>query len=252
MQYWENLDAGNKIELLPLAQPKHGDRKVYLSKIQDLQENGEIEILMPMENGKIIPLPVKARYMVSFYTQAGIFQGECMVIKRYRDQTKFFLVMKLQSKLAKKQRREYYRLECNQEVLFRTMTGEETLIREKIRNNRFETPEEKEKCINDILDLDQEAEWTPAFMVDISGGGIRVKTKKIEEIGKHFMFRIYLYPEGNKKQIDLECYMLSVEGLPDELSMMEMRCRFVHITDQKREMIVRYIFEQQRKQRALK
>ena len=44
MQYLENLEAGNKIELIPLVQLQNPDKKVYLSKIQDIQENGEMEI----------------------------------------------------------------------------------------------------------------------------------------------------------------------------------------------------------------
>lgn len=252
MQYLENLEAGDKIELIPLAQQQNSDGKIYLSKIQDIQENGEMEILMPMEKGKIILLMVNSRYMVRFYTRSGIFQGECIITKRYRDEKKFFLGIQLLSRLTKKQRREYYRLECSQEVEFRVMTGTEAAVREKIRNNRFEDPKEKERYVNYILDLDQKAEWIPANMMDISGGGIRVKTQKREDMEKHLMFRVNLYAEGQIKQVELECYAVSIENMMNEPRMMEMRCRFTHITNQKQEMIVKYIFEQQRKQRALK
>lgn len=251
MQYQENLETGNKIELVPSAQAQSETKKIYLSKIQDIMEDGKLEILMPMEKGKLILLSVGNRYLVSFYTKAGIFQGEYIIEKRYRDQSRVLLLLKPNSRLAKKQRREYYRLECHQEVSFRVITGSETVLRERIKNESFRDLEEKENYVNYILDIEHEAEWIPAIMLDISGGGIHIKTKKQESLEKHLMFRVSLYIQGEIRQLDLECYVVSVSDVANETGMLELRCQFINIIHQKQEMIVKYIFDQQRKQRAL-
>ena len=250
MQYWENLEVGNKLELFPLAQANKEQKKIYLSKIQDILGFGELGILMPMEKGKIKLLSIGARYVVCFYTNGGIIQGEWIVEKRWKDAGMYFLGIKLISRLSKKQRREYYRLECNQEVTYRAISGMEEVLRSKLRQGHVKDPAEKDRLEQELSEMERNTKWLPALLLDISGGGLHVKIQKKEIVEEHLLFRLSLYMGGIIEQMDLECGVVSAENVINESNMIELRCQYLHITSQKREIIVKYIFDQQRKQRA--
>ncbi len=252
MQYWENIEVGNKLELYPLAQNPGKQGRLYLSQVQDILGGGELEILMPMEKGKTLLLPKDMKFIVTFYTSGGMYQGECIVKDRYRTGTIFLLVIQLLSRLSKKQRREFFRLDCRQEVGYRPIDNKEAILREKIRIDRFNSPEEKEECVNQLWDLEEKAEWIPAVMLDISGGGVRLRTRKRENMEDYLMLRMRLYIEGQMKEIDLEVSVVSRANVVNESQMIELRCKYLNITSQRQEMIVRYIFEEQRKMRAVK
>lgn len=253
MQYWEILEIGNKLELFPLAQVQKEEKKVYLSKIQDILGFGELEILMPIEKGKMKLLPIGTRYIAYFYTNAGIIQGEWVIEKRRKekDTGMYFLGIKLISRLAKKQRREYYRLECNQEVNYRVITGMEEVLRSKLRQEHFEDLTEKDRLEQELSEMERHMKWFSAVLLDISGGGLHVKAQKREAMEEHLLFRLSFYIDGVIEQIEVECQVILSENVIDESNMIELRCQYLHITSQKQEMIVKYIFDQQRKQRAL-
>lgn len=250
MQYWENIEVGNKLELFPLAQINSEEKKIYLSKIQDILGFGELEIFMPMEQGKMKLLSIGTRYLVCFYTNGGIIQGECIVEKRWKEAGIYFLGIKLISRLSKKQRREYYRLECNQEIKYRAISGMEEVLRSKLRQGHFKDPVEKDKLEQELSEMERNSKWLPALLLDISGGGLHVKTRKKEMMEEHLLFRLSLYMDGVIEQIDLECSVVAKENVVNESNLIELRCKYLHITNQTRELIVRYIFDQQRKRRA--
>lgn len=251
MQFWENLKEGNKIELLSMAQSPNKERRIYLSKIQDIIEQNKIEILIPMEKGKMILLPVGTRYEVTFYTDVGIFKAESVIRKRYRSSSLVLLEIELTSRLTRKQRREYYRLNCNLRVKCRVITDAEAALREKIRNNQWENIKEKTRHINRLLNMELEAKWMLGIVLDISGGGLRVRIGDKETIGKHLMFRIELPVDGGKRQLDLECNVVSISEIK-ELNLIQLRCQFININNLKQEMIIKYIFNEQRRQQAMK
>lgn len=250
-----NLEVGNKLELLPLEQKDDKDAKSFLSKIETFHKNKDIEILMPVDEGKLVPLAMDTKYIASFYTKAGVLQAECIIVNRYRSriETKAFLVIRLQSELIKTQRREFFRLECEKDVFVRIISEEEIALRNKVRNYRFPSVREKEQCVNEILDLQEKAEWLPARMLDISGGGIHVKMKKQDHFTESLMFRVGLSADEvsstSEHAIDLESTLVFAEMLEKEPDMMSVRCQFTCITNQKQEMLVKYIFDQQRKQK---
>ena len=77
---------------------------------------------MPMEQGKVILLPVDGEYNLCFYTQSGLYQCLARVIDRYKSDNIFVLVMELTTDIRKYQRREYYRLNCVLDMKARNVT----------------------------------------------------------------------------------------------------------------------------------
>ena len=73
------LKIGDNVEIRILQQVeqgwKTGDRPdSYASKIQNILDNGDIEIDMPTRGGKNASLPSGVRLEFLFYTHVGIYQ----------------------------------------------------------------------------------------------------------------------------------------------------------------------------------
>jgi c-di-GMP-binding flagellar brake protein YcgR len=257
MQYWNSIKAGDKIELIPFDQKEDGEQKVYLSKIQDLKTVGIMEILMPMEQGKRHFISNNTRHTIVIYTDSGMFQAECKVIDRYQAGAVFLLKIQLLKSLFKKQRREFFRLKCDRPVEYRIISKEEAHMREKLWHNDFENAQEKEDIINKLLDFAMTEDWEEGILLDLSGGGLRAKIPKIQEEEEkekepdsRLMFRLNLFIEGEVKPFEVEGTVLSSSDIVNDSAKKELRCRFLHISSHKQEILAKYIFDEQRIQRA--
>lgn len=251
MSYWTNIQPGTKIELLSLApKPDEEEAKIYITKVEKTKGQKEIIVLMPIDKGKIISLPLGANYIVTFYTNIGMAEAEFTVKRRFSADNNYFILLERVSMLIKKQRREFYRLECNRNVEFRIMEEEERLMREKLREDRFEDPAEKAGGVAFLMEKELQPEWHSAVMLDLGGGGLRIKTEKIDGLDQNLMLRLVLPIEGKDTIFDLECVPLSFTGIIGQYNMVEIRCKFAYISNLKQEMLVRFIYSEQIKIRA--
>ena len=105
--------VGNRVELQSVRRLKlneesgNEERKVYTTKVYDIISDERIELLMPMEQTKLILLPVDGEYELCFYTDNGLYQCVAKVVDRYRDNNIYVLALDLTTNLRKYQRREY-------------------------------------------------------------------------------------------------------------------------------------------------
>ena len=82
---------GEKIELQSMEKSILGsasDKKSYISRIYDVLSDDQFEVLMPMEQTKLILLPVDGEYDVCFYTKQGLYQ--CYVRSLQKGQYLYF------------------------------------------------------------------------------------------------------------------------------------------------------------------
>ena len=73
------VKIGDKVDIRILQQVeqgwKTGERPdTYRSKVQDVKENGDIEIEVPTQEGKSVSLPSGVRLEFLFYTRAGMWR----------------------------------------------------------------------------------------------------------------------------------------------------------------------------------
>ena len=89
-----------------------------------------------------------------------------------------------------------------------------------------------------------------AEIVNISGGGMRFLTKDICEVND-LIITNYSIIEG--KEFAHIAKILAVKPLdnPSKDADFEIRCQFVNIENDERVMIIKYIFEEERKKRKL-
>ena len=97
------IKIGQRIELQAVKRVKMQDdsqsEKVYSSKIYDIISDERLEILMPIENTKLILLPVDAEYEMFFYSEKGLYECVAKIIDRYKSNNVYILVMELTTNL---------------------------------------------------------------------------------------------------------------------------------------------------------
>lgn len=225
---------GNKIEMQAVERVKYADdietKKVYQTQVLDVLSDDRLEIAMPMEKSKLILLPVNAEYDMYFYTPSGLFQCFATVIDRYKTDNQYILLMELTSNLRKFQRREYYRLSCALEMDSRPLEQEE-----------IEAVENKDKALAPGLPLKR------SVIVDISGGGIRFVGNYAYEPDSLVYCKYNLLVDGKAKEYVLVAKVLVVKELEDRRGIYEHRAQYINIDTAEREEIIRFIFEEERK-----
>lgn len=238
---------GNKLEIQAVARTNQvedqidqiedkGKRKVYRTQVCDIISEDQLEIYMPMEKSKLILLPINAEYDLYFYTEAGLYQCSANVIDRYKSNNQFVLLMELTSNLRKYQRREYYRLSCSLEMSSRPLQKTEIDAMEKLDDNYF--------FPGGLL--------KSSVIVDISGGGIRFVGNYAYEPDSLICCKYDLVIDGETKEYTLAAKILTVKELENKPGVFEHRAQYVNIDTVEREEIIRFIFEEERKQRKRK
>ncbi|MBQ9334394.1 MAG: flagellar brake protein [Lachnospiraceae bacterium] len=230
--------VGNRVELqavkrLNLNQDRENDeRKVYTTKVYDIVSDERIELLMPMEQTKLILLPVDGEYELCFYTDNGLYQCVAKVVDRYRDNNIYVLALDLTTNLRKYQRREFYRFSCALEM-----------------NSRELLKEEIESLNNSHNALQPELPLKRSVIVDISGGGLRFVSNLEYEKGSMILCNYNLVVDNVQKHYSLVGKVLSVEELENRPGVYEHRVQYVNMDVDEREEIIKYIFNEERKSR---
>lgn len=231
------LTVGNKLEIETIGEPSgtegfENGRKTYISELYDIVSEDQIKIAMPMEQTKIILLPVDGEYSLCFYTPNGLYQCIGRVIERYKTDNLFVLVIELITGLQRYQRREYYRLNCVLDMKCKQ-------IDEKEFNNTHEQ----------VMFLDTDLTFDNGIMVDISGGGARFISQVKYPKGSLIRFVFSLYVNGQMSEYKLVGKVLRSRELENRPDNYEHRIQFVNMMNDDRESIIRYIFEEERKLR---
>ena len=231
------IALGSKVELEVIDRVLQDDgsylKKKYESKVVDIISDDRLVVNMPVEQGNTVLLPAGSEYDIHIFTPEGLFQCIVRVVNRYKEGEKSLLEIEIISNLVKYQRREYYRYSCMLPVKFRHLTQDENAeFKEKKEVNFIELP------------------MSDAEIVNISGGGMRFLTKDICE-PNDFIIINYSIIEG--KEFAHIAKVLAVKPLdnPSKDADFEVRCQFVNIENDERVMIIKYIFEEERKKRKL-
>ena len=208
------------------------EKKNYTTKVYDILSDERIEILMPMEKTKLILLPLDGEYELFFYAKDGLYACLARVIDRYKSNNVYIVLCELTTTLRKHQRRDYYRYSCVLDLLFRPLEEKEVTYLEK-----------NQKYFEENLPL------LKGIIVDISGGGIRFISKEKYEKDTYIYLSYIILINGREKQYDLAGKILAVNELENRKDEYEYRIRYIDIMKNEQEEIIRYIFEEERKNR---
>ncbi len=229
------VKLGDKLELETIDNSKGrnelSEKKNYRSQVYDIVSEDQIKIAMPMEQGKVVLLPVDGEYNLCFYTQTGLYQCLARVIDRYKSDNIFVLVMELTTDIRKYQRREYYRLNCVLDMKARGVSD----------SGNEKGPTEQ------VHFLDTDLTFSNGTMVDISGGGARFISRDRYPKGSNIQFAFSLFVNGKLTEYKLLGRVLYSEELESRAGSYEHRIQFINIMNDERESIIKFIFEEERK-----
>ena len=207
-------------------------KKVYSSKVYDILSAERLEILMPYEQRKMVLLPVDSEYTMYFYVENGIYGCSARVVDRYKTSNTFILVVELLTPLRKYQRREYYRYNCALALGVRELSEEE--------NSLADTP---------LIEFEQNLPLEKCVIVDISGGGLRFIARQRYAEGTLLYCRYSLVDKEKQRLYEVVGKVLHAMPVEKRPGCFEHRIQYYSIDNRKREEIIRYIFEQERKNR---
>ncbi len=238
------VSIGDKIDIRVLQQAEQEKtegimQKVYKSRVQDIKSNGLLEISMPMDAGKMVMLSAGIRYECIFFSRNGLYRCITQVKERYKVEGLYMLLMEPKSPMEKVQRREYFRFECAMDMNYCKITEEEAKIEniEELKRNHRK--------------LQEESEMSQGIAVDLSGGGIRFVAEEEGKKGEYLFVSIFLKSVEVNQLLEVAGRVLfckQIEGKPGKKKY-EYRVQFLTRDQKKRETIIKYIFEQERKNR---
>lgn len=234
----KRIAIGDKLDLEKLDNRIASDpekRRVFTTQILDESEAGEMLAAMPIHEGKIVPLNIGQEFSATFFTKSGLLNCGVIVTKRYKKGTLYLVELTQTSQLAKKQRREFFRLDCHKPIEYRVINEEEKELIEKGQYKQVD---------------DSDLEWKNGIMLDLSGGGIRFVSTVHEE--KNIFIQVRFEIEKNEKTEVIYAFatLLRSEQSPNNRAIYDDRIMFWELNDETRENIIRFIFEEQRRIRS--
>lgn len=244
------LKLGDKLNL---KQVETSSNKEYSSKLIDLKKDDKLIITMPIVNEKIILLNSGAKYSITFYTGKGLFICLGVLKKRYKMNNIYVAEVKLVEKLKRVQRRQYFRVAClnpmklyyTHEVIIESIMGK---LRESNTAYGYTDMQLRIRAIERLLSSDrnegtQFVKMKKAVITDISGGGLRFKTKEpIESEEVYLVFEI----DDGKKIIHAFGKMIESILMEHPRNLYDNRLKFTEISSLDREEIVRYVLNKER------
>jgi len=216
------ISCGDKVEIRPLdrVRDKQADeeQKIYYSSVQNILSEDRMEVMMPIENSKLVLLQLDTEYEMFIHGATGIYQCFIRTLERYKSNNVYLLVVELISDLRKNQRREYYRYSCALEMHARSLE-------------------------------DEDGQGARSIIVDISGGGLRFVSEKRYEPETLIYCTYHLSEEGVRTKFEVVCKVLAAKEWEKRPGVFEHRVQYHEIDEHIREQIIRYIFAEERKER---
>ncbi len=231
------ITEGNKIDfkdILSKEQLNGGlTPATYASQVFEIRNDNILRVSMPIEHGRIIPLSKGKKFDAFFYTAKGLYQCRVIIIDRFKINNIYMMDIELLTEPVKYQRRQYYRLELNIPVRYMQITETES----NVMANEEELPERLENL----------SEYHTGDTIDISGGGLRFTGDTLVEKGNKLAVVFDIDYEGNIERYLLAADVIMSFAIPQHHGMYEHRVEFKDISKENREMLIKYIFQEERK-----
>ena len=230
------ISPGDKLELKSTVSVVLPDGtegvKTYKTSVYDILDDGRLELVMPMEKTRLVLLPVDGEYDVCFFSHGGMYRADVRIVDRQKINGTYILVVEMISNLHKYQRREYYRFNCVVEMKAREMTRQEL-----------------DAFAKGITQLISEEDMVRGVIVDISGGGTRfVSRQKFNE--NSIVLMSFSLPIMERERSFLLAAKVIYSGvIENRANEYENRVKFEFIDTTTREEIIKYIFDEERKNR---
>jgi len=243
------VSIGDKIDIRRLdnSGKPMSNVKNYVSQLIDFIDNDKANIAMPFDNGRVYLLDTEEKYSLCFFTNKGLFQCNCKVINRFREKNIIIATVQFTSNIEKFQRRQYFRMECVLDAQYHVCSDQEILLQGELKRGEFSNAVERAEC-NNKLSLLEEV-WFKASITDISGGGARFNSNQLHQRGENLKIMFDFGTSDKRMEFVTNAVFVASIKLTNRFGMFEHRIEFTNIGKTEREVIIKYIFEQERRKR---
>ncbi|MBQ6538371.1 MAG: flagellar brake protein [Eubacterium sp.] len=238
---------GDKVDLVQKSSSAGGkvSERQYASRIIDFDMIRTVKLSAPIQDGHLVPLSVGDDYDLIVFTKAGLYSCRGRIKKRYLEKKISVLDVLIISEFKKYQRREFFRLECSFNMAYRIITLEEKQLRVKLATDNFNTPAEKNECKEKLAKM--EPEWLDATITNLSGGGVKFHSKDYFKKDEITEVKIPLQISTGFETLTFFARVIESTENMKMLKTFDTRCEFLSMSGRERELIVKFVFEQQRK-----
>lgn len=233
---FDNLKIGNRAEI---SLERDGTKiNSYTTKLEIIESEKDLFLGFPVSAGQYVKLPKINDYDIVFFTDIGLYKFRAGVEKYVKIDGLPYIKVNLLDEGKKVQRREFFRYEYLRDFQF--------------SKNSEELDYNKENIVPDDLENDDEVDFDLDFIFkttyaavskDIGAGGIRFVTN--EHLDRNEEIKI-MY-EINKEILIIDAKVLDRMDLNDQIYKYQTRCKFINITEEDKEKIISFIFNEQRK-----
>ena len=207
-----NLKVNDRIEVVV-------EEKAYKTLIIDVQDDF-LRINLPVNDGEYLMVHINEKIEMNSYLDEGrCFNFYSKVISRGKEGNIIYYKISKPFDIKKIQRRNFFRVGLLDTIEYKIITD--------INKEEFDSVPYKE-----------------AFMVDLSGGGLKLKVK--DDIKKDDLLLIKMRIKGI--EIELKCDIVRIENTADKEKLCGLK--FLDITPVQTDIIIQELFEIVRKQRA--
>lgn len=206
------LNIGDKINLIVM---NTYDEHQYISRIDNINDDGTIDVLIPISKNRIVYIKNDTVLKVVAAKEGAIYEFKAKIVNKLFGVVPLLKLMRV-SDIQKIQRRNYFRLKALRNIKIRKVVN----LKEKLYG-----------------------EYAIAAMVDISGGGLAFNANEELEINDFIEVALEL----NSNTINLLGKIVRAERDDSKPKKYSYGINFDKITEVERNVIMRFIFEEQRK-----
>lgn len=242
------INIGDRIDMTHLksAVRRKLSENTYVSSILDYDGKRALRISAPMFESRLIPVQVGDEYEFCIYTSTELYKTKARIVRRFREGKVFVVDVEMLTPLEKFQRRQFFRLDCTIKMRYRIISEEEKALRDFIRTHEFEDAETMEMYLTKLESY--LGDWDRGMLTDISGGGVRFQCSKRIEPNRIVEVSFPLKFEERTVSFCCMAKVVAVADISfDGMSEIELRCEFYEIEKEKQELVVKYVFEEQRR-----
>lgn len=233
-RYENEVDKVNKL---------NKDSETYISQIIDIHDNNYLDIAIPLDGSRLVPLDIGGVYELVFFAKKGLFKADAVVEGRGKEDNIFHAKVRIVTELVKIQRRRYFRLECTLDMGYREIESREVALMKLLEIEALESSK-LEKVRNELSAYDRK--WNDAVLTDLSGGGARFVASELLIRDTILKVRLKLELVNEYETIDIKSRVLYATRIPGQASKHEIRVEFLDISDRTRERVIKFIFDKQR------
>lgn len=207
-----NLEVNDRLEVMVLD-------RAYKALIIDIQEDF-LKINLPVNNGEYLILNKGEEVEInSYFDENRCFSFNSKVISRGKEGNIIYYKLSKPYNIKKIQRRNFFRVNLVSEIEYKVITNVNKEDLEKIS-------------------------YKKALMVDLSAGGVRIKTK--DNVNKDDLLLVNI--RLSEIELEIKCNIVRIENTDDKEKLCGLR--FLDITSAESESIIKELFAIVRKQRA--